>query len=120
MSDREAILAADDAETVVVPVPEWGVELTLRSPSGTQRGRLAKLFEAVQQDDGDVDYGTVYSALIIATAVDAETGDPVFTADDAAALAKKNGAVLDRLATKALEVAGLDADATDRLGKADS
>lgn len=117
----QQILDADDTETVPFDVPEWNVKLELRSPSGEERSALQRSFVdmdatmaagAVQLRDLKV----MYPALIVACAYDPDTGERVFEGFDAdtfAALNRKNGAVLERIAQRCLDLVGLTAEAVD-------
>lgn len=113
---RDKIKAADDLTTEVVDVPEWGVQLALRSPSGKERARLVSQFV---DDNGKPKLDEMYPAILIATARDPETNEPVFTADDASWINEKAGSVLERVAGKAMTVAGIVADpeASQEAGK---
>ncbi len=104
MTLRETILQADDIEEAVIQVPEWeDVKITLRSLTGKER---VLLYEGVT---GKQKMYT-YADILIATARDPETGEPVFDPADREALAEKSGNVLDRLASEVLGLSGLDTD----------
>lgn len=104
MTLRETILQADDIEETIVEVPEWGdVKLMLRSLTGKERVRL---YDSVTGKAKQF----VYADILIATARDPESGDPVFDPADREALADKSGNVLDRMASVVLGLSGLDTD----------
>ena len=107
---REKILKAMDLSHEDLEVPEWGVTIRVVSPSGRERTRIVTSF---MNDDGMPDLEKMYPALIIATASDPETGERLFTADDAEALLDKNGRVLERIARAAMRVAGMNDDTID-------
>lgn len=115
MSIRDKIKAAQDLTEEVVEVPEWGVEILLRSPNGRVRARLVSMF--VDPETGEqrsFDASIMYPGLLVATCFDPETREPLFTADDGEWLLEKNGGVVERLALRAMRVSGLDEDAVDR------
>lgn len=104
MTLRETILQADDIEEAVIEVPEWDdVKITLRSLTGKER---VQLYEGVTGKQKVF----MYADILIATARDPETGEPVFDPADREALAEKSGNVLDRLASEVLGLSGLDSD----------
>ena len=109
MNLRESIFSADDITKELVEVPEWGVSVEVRSMTAAER---AKLGEGAANGD-KTDVGLMYALTVIATVYDPATGLPVFTDQDRAAILSKNGAVVERLATKALGSSGLTEKAVD-------
>jgi hypothetical protein len=110
MNLKETIFSADDITKETVEVPEWGVTVEIRSMSAAER---AKLMEGASKND-KTDVGLMYAMTVIATVYDPTTGLPVFTDQDREAILSKNGAVIERLATKALGSSGLTAEAVDQ------
>lgn len=115
---RQSILEAEDIESETVDVPQWGVKVLVKSPTARARSRLMRQF--IDPDSGDLDYEAMYPALVIATAHDPETGELLFTAEDANALNQKNGAAVETIAKPALRLAGFTPDEAVDEGKADS
>lgn len=109
MSLREQIFSADDITKELVEVPEWGVTVEIRSMTAAERAKLGE--NATAGDKTDV--GLMYALTVIASVYDPETGLPVFTDQDRAAILSKNGSVVERLATKALGSSGLTEKAVD-------
>lgn len=109
MNLKEAIFSADDITKELVEVPEWGVTVEVRSMTAAER---AKLGEGASKGD-KTDVGLMYAMTVIATVYDPTTGLPVFTDQDKEAILSKNGAVVERLATKALGSSGLTDKAVD-------
>jgi hypothetical protein len=109
MSLKEAIFSSDDITKELVEIPEWGVTVEVRSMTANER---AKLGEGAAKGD-KTDVGAMYALTVIATVYDPATGLPVFTAQDKEAILSKNGAVIERLATKALGSSGLGEKAVD-------
>ena len=107
---RDKIFSADDITKELMEVPEWGVTVEIRSMTAAQR---ATLTEGVSSAD-KVDVSNMYAKTVIATVFDPETGLPVFTEKDREAILSKNGAVIERLATKALGSSGLSEKAVDK------
>lgn len=116
MSLKDTILAADDLDAELLEVPEWGVTISLRTPTVAERSRLGKAAIA----SGDTpDIAFLYPALLISTCYDPSTGEPIFSEDDVAAIQLKNGAVVERVAQEALRIAGMGPEAVP-LQEADS
>jgi len=106
---RGKIFEADDITKELLEVPEWGVKVEIRSMTAGQR---ATLTEGVTSDKVDVS-NNMYAKTVIATVFDPTTGLPVFTEQDREAILSKNGAVIERLATKALGSSGLGEKAVE-------
>jgi hypothetical protein len=106
---RDKIFTADDITKELVEVPEWGVTIEIRSMTAAQRATLTEGVSSVDK----VDVSNMYAKTVIATVFDPETGLPVFTDKDREAILSKNGAVIERLATKALGSSGLSDKAVD-------
>jgi len=106
---RGKIFSADDITKELLEVPEWGVSVEIRSMTAGQR---ATLTEGATSAD-KVDVSNMYAKTVIATVFDPETGLPVFTEQDREAILSKNGAVIERLATKALGSSGLGEKAVE-------
>jgi hypothetical protein len=125
MGLAERIFETDDLEVRHIDVPEWDVKLELRSPSAEERSRMVQSF--ISMDDlasGSVrmnDLSAMYPALLIACCYDPETGEPVFQSDPAtvAAINRKRGEVVERVAMVCMELCGLKPDSVEA-AKADS
>ena len=93
MSLRDQILAASDFASERVSVPEWGVEVEIRSITTKQRARLVRSTKA---DDPGSYVDQMLPDLIIASAHDPASGERLFGDADKAALLDKSPAVLER------------------------
>ena len=101
---RDALLNAQDIQSEIVDVPQWGVKIEVRGMTGKAR---ANFLRSVTVKDGQTDMERFYPQLIIGTAHDPETGEPVFTLADREALNEKSGAALEVLAQAAMRLSGL-------------
>lgn len=111
MNLREKIFSADDITKELVEVPEWGVTVELRSMTANER---AGMTEQASRGGGEkIDIKLMYALTLIASVYDPESGLPLFTIADKEALLSKNGAVVERLATKAMGVSGLSEKAVE-------
>ena len=123
MSLRDTIAAADDLEVVTAEVPEWSVTLELRQFDLDRRNELTVLSMSADRAADDTltanSLSLWYANLLIASAHDPATGEPVFTAADIEMLRSKRGKTIDRLADLILDLNGMKPEAVDQ-GKADS
>lgn len=111
---RDAILAADDREYEVVPCPEWGGEVRLRSLTGSERDAYEQSLVQTRGKSREMNLRNARAKLVALCAVD-ENGNRLFTDADVNALGKKNAKPLDRLFDAARRLAGLSEDDVDRL-----
>lgn len=114
---RDSILEADDLDVVECDVPEWGVVLHLRTPTAGGRGKMMGLWMKADGNESMI-ASTLYPLMIVLTAHDPATGEPVFGDDDVEFLAQKNGSVVERVALEAMKVAGMTGEAVE-VGKDD-
>ena len=111
---RDAILAADDREYEVVPCPEWGGEVRLRSLTGAERDAYEQSLVQTRGKSREMNLRNARAKLVALCAVD-ENGNRLFTDADVNALGKKNAKPLDRLFDVARRLSGLTEDDVDRL-----
>lgn len=110
MNIKDAALAATFASEKLI-VPEWdGVTVEVREMTGRDRAHFTKLsfkenFEAMWPD------------LVTACTFDPETGKPAFGKADRDALLAVSAAALDRIATVALRLSGMNQDAIEQAEK---
>lgn len=114
MSDlREQIRAASDTEAEIVEVPEWGVEIEIRSMTGRQRAQI--MTEIAQGGMENINVEHLWSSVLTTCLYDPANGENVFAVDDLEWLmTEKSAAVIDRLSTRCMEVSGItEASAAD-------
>ena len=100
--DLDAILAADDRETVEVDVPEWGGTVEVRPISAKLRWRFESVVMGCRES-GDWAPLADLSLDIVAEALGA-------TKAQRSQLADKGAAALERVRDAALKQAGVSAD----------
>src|SRR4051812_44689651 len=93
---RDAILAADDIITEVVPVPEWGGAVKVRGLTGTDRDAFEASMvkgkgKMVSQDFSDL------RAKLCALAIVGPDNTPLFTMADVKKLGAKSSLALNRV-----------------------
>ncbi len=104
MSLRDKILAIKDIQEEEVSIPEWGCKVLVRGLTGRQR---AIFLQNGIDAKGKLDMQKVYPELVILSAYDPESKEPVFGAGDADAVIEKSGAALERIAQVAMKLSGL-------------
>lgn len=116
MSDlRTRILAADDIESTIVDIPQWGTKVMVRTM--TARERMETQMAAADQKTGQVDATKLMVLVAIRSACDPETGLPIFTDADYDALLTKSGAAVEKLAMEGMRISGFNQQAADAAGK---
>lgn len=106
--DRDAILAAEDVETVDIDCPEWGkgAVVRLRSITGAQRDSYEQSLITQRGSDRQINMRNARAKLVVLCAVDAK-GERLFTEADLQAVSGKSAKVLDRLWGAARKLCGL-------------
>lgn len=116
MSIADKIRKASDTAREIIEVPEWDVQLEIRSLSAKKRAQLQNfLGDDTQASDRQE---AMWGLLLTSCCFDPESGEPVFQPEDVEwLLDEKSFAVIDRLTSKALEVSAIGNDAEDEAGK---
>lgn len=120
MSLREKIRSANDIERQLVHVPEWDVNIEVRSM--TVRQRAAFVTASQDQSEGAADrIEKVYGQILVSCCLDPDSGENVFSEEDLTWLmTEKSGSVIDDLVARCLEASGLKEKAVDEAGKSSS
>ncbi len=93
---RDEILAAQDIQTEMVDIPDWGGWLRIKTLTGKERDAMEMAnFMAQRTNDLAANTVNVRARLVARSAVD-ENGVRLFSDADAIALGEKSGAALDR------------------------
>lgn len=111
---RNQILTAEDIPFESVEVPEWGTTVNVRGMTGKQRAAFLKNATDAQ---GNVSFDRFYAELVIASTYDPETGELVFEPADRDALNNKSGRALERVASVATRLSGLDGSSLEEAKK---
>lgn len=115
VSLRDQIMKAKDISGELMEIKEWGVKVEIRTMTARQRARVME--NAIDPITGKSSISVIYPEIAIACVFDPESGEPVFTNDDKDALLEKSGAVLEKIASKAMTLSGLTEEASASLGK---
>lgn len=110
MSIKDQIRAINDIEVELIEVPQWGVTLEVRSMSGKSR---AVLLKEAAQEDGTLDFETLYPAILVACCYDPSTGDAVFESNDREWINEKSAGPVEKLAQAGMRLSGLAKEAID-------
>ncbi len=105
---RDLILNASDLPRQAINVAEWGCTVYVRTLTGTERDA----FDSETAKLGEEGKALFRARMAAATLCD-ENGEPVFTAEDAEALGRKSGKVLDRLWDVAAKLNGFGQSVED-------
>ena len=109
MSLRDQILSANDTETVLLPMPEWGFDVHIRSMSCLERER----FENAYQKSPNDSTLARFASIVLAD----ETGARLFTEADVPNLAKKGLKALKRVYDVGEKLNKIEAPAVDEAVK---
>ena len=113
---KTAILAAQDLQTEDVEVPEWGGAVRVRSFTGCERDAFEASMVRGDGRDRRVDLTNMRARLVGLTVID-ESGQRLFTDEEADLLGAKSGAALDRVFAVAQKLNGLSGADVDELSK---
>ena len=113
---KTAILAAQDLQTEDVEVPEWGGAVRVRSFTGRERDAFEASMVRGDGRDRKVDLTNMRARLVGLTVID-ESGQRLFTDEEADLLGAKSGAALDRVFAIAQKLNGLSGSDVEELSK---
>ena len=113
---KTAILAAQDLQTEDVEVPEWGGAVRVRSFTGRERDAFEASMVRGDGRDRRVDLTNMRARLVGLTVID-ESGQRLFTDEEADLLGAKSGAALDRVFAVAQKLNGLSGADVEELSK---
>ena len=115
MYSRESILAVQDNKLQKVNVPEWGMDVFIRSFCGSERDAFEA--EMVASGNGAKRLANMRARLAVRALCD-ETGKRLFEDSDAEALGQKSAAALDRIITAIQSLNALGDKEVKHLGEA--
>lgn len=113
---KDAILAADDILTEVVPVPEWKGSVIICGLTGSAKDAYDKSIMEIKGNKRTVNLDHMRAKLLVRTIVN-EQRQPLFTESDIIKLGTKSAAVLDRLCAIAQRLSGMGAAEAEELKK---
>ena len=113
---KTEILTANDLQTEDINVPEWGGSVRVRSFTGRERDAFEASMVRGDGKDRKVDLTNMRARLVGLTVID-ETGQRLFTDEEADLLGAKSGAALDRVFAVAQKLNGLSGSDVEELTK---
>lgn len=115
VSIRDQVVAAEDIESEIVEVPQWGVKIEVRGMTGKERARMLK--SCSDPMTGQVDIEKISPDVIIGCSWDPDTGEKVFLPGDRDMLLSKSGAALEKIALAGMRLSGLTPEAAKAAGE---
>lgn len=117
---KDQIRQADDTQTEVVPVLEWGGDVIVRGMTGIERDGFEAEIAERRGKKVRFDLRNFRAKLVVRTVVD-EAGDRVFSDADATWLGEKSAVALGRVFDVASRLSGLsDEDIEDLVKNSES
>ena len=113
---RDEILKAQDLQTQVVAVPEWGGSVKVQGMTGTDRDAFEADIVQKKGKDFSVNMRNIRAKLVAVSLVNGD-GNRIFTDKDIVALGKKSAAALDRIFSVAQELSGISTEDVEELAK---
>ena len=113
----EKIKAASDGTAELYDIPEWGVKVEIKSMTARSRAHFVGEMGGEDVERTPERIESLWWHIILTTCYDPDTGERVFDDEDRDFVFEKNALVVENLANKCLEVAGLTQDAEDDMGK---
>lgn len=117
---RDAILKAEDLPSEIVPVPEWGGSVIVRTMRADERDAYElECYDSreASKKAGQGDHQEHIRARLAAWTIVDDGGNRIFTADDLHALGQKSARALDRVCDAARRLSGLGDKEMEDLAK---
>ena len=114
LSRSDILGIADDIQTEMVDVPEWGGSVLVRGLTGAERDRFEAGIVGEKKSDKKLNYHNFRARLVVMSVVD-EEGKRLFTHADVEALGQRAAASLAKIYDKAQELSGLSDDDVEEL-----
>jgi hypothetical protein len=114
ISLRDKILNAQDIKSEVLNVPEWGVDILIKSLTGKKR---AVVMGEAMDKDGKMNFENMYADMAITSSYDPNTQQLIFESTDRNVLNEKNGGILEKIAQVVIRISGLDVKAVEKATK---
>lgn len=112
---KDQILAADDIQEEIVPVPEWGGKVLVRGLSGAQRDDYEASLQKGKGPNKEVNLRNARAKLVVLSVVHPTTRERIFSEHDVAALGTKSASALQRVFDAAARLSGLSKSDLDEL-----
>lgn len=113
---KALILGAQDLPVEELEMPEWGCWVRVKSLTASERDNFEADINRSNGRDVRINLHNIRAKLVAATLVD-EEGRPLFSLADVEALGQKSARALDRIFTKAQEMAGMRKEDVEELAE---
>lgn len=113
---RERILAIEDRQIEIVPVPEWGGKVRVKGLNGRERDLLESTIMEQRGRDMKANLQNYRAKLVVLSCVKHD-GAPLFNLADVRLLGEKSAAAIARVADVASRLAGLTPADVEELTK---
>ena len=113
---RQQILDAQDIESQVVEVPEWGGSVMVQGLTGTERDHFESALLKGRGKNTTLNMQNVRAKLVAESVVNGD-GERMFTDQDVGALGAKSAAALDRVFSVAQKLSGITTEDVEELAK---
>jgi len=113
---RDQILGMDDLRFEIVPVPEWGDSVRIRTLSGAERDRFEESFVGKKGGTPETAFRNIRARFVCLIVVD-DDGNRIFSDNDAPEIGKKSAAALDRIFSAGQKLNGMSPNDVDEMVK---
>ena len=113
---KDDILKAQDLKTEIVPVPEWGGEVTVKGMTGAERDKFEGSIVQTRGKDQTLNMANIRAKLASMTICD-EQGKRLFTEADVQQLSAKSAQALQRIFAVAQRLSGIGEDDVKELAE---
>lgn len=107
----------NDAVIEIMPVPEWGGEIYVRSITAAERGLIEQEAAKFKETKGKGDFARTFTLRFAALSICDEKGVRLFSDDEISILAKKSAKVISRIAEAAQRLSGFTKKDMEELEK---
>lgn len=114
MLTKDQILNANDLPTKVIPISEWGIDVIIKTMTGTERDAWEASLVKGKGKNTRIDATNVRAKLCVCVLVD-EKGNRLFSDNDAFALGRKSSAALDKVFEIAQKLNGISDEDIEEL-----
>ncbi len=111
---RETILASDDLPRESINVPEWGMDLHIRTLTGAEREDFENVVQHASAGKGGMDLRGLKIKLVLSTLC-TEDGELVFDSTDQLLLNGKSASAIDRIFQVSQRLSGLTNEDADEM-----
>lgn len=119
LSLRDKVAQSNDIEVKLVHVPQWDVDIEVRSMAARDRARMVQEAAAAAAETGEttVNFERLYPDLVILCSFDPTTGLKAFEESDRDMLLDRHAGAIELVAGAAMAISGMSDKAVEDAGK---